>query len=236
MVFATHKLFYGKETDDGYKEVCAVIIVVDEPRGGGEQSVELAMVKPDSPQAPEWFDDDDFVAVAHATASVLRVTDDKTIEILDPQLPGFRLERASKFEAEDPATATLAVMDAGPSLFTAFTVEYQPNLKDPATFPVAVFVFDPRIGRLVSEVYGWENPFAPQTYNRLHQRVVQRRLEEIFESVEQARRDGRAISPFKNMGPQFRSEKLPTIEADDIHDALDQAVQYVHAYYAVEAS
>lgn len=236
MLFATHKLFYGKETDGGYQEVCAAIIVVDEPRGSGEQSVQLALVKPDSPQAPEWFDDGDAAAVANAMVLVVKVTDQKTVEICDPKLPNFRLERGTKFEAEDPSTATIAIMDAGPSLFTAFTVEYQPNLKDPATFPVAVFVFDPRIGRLVSEVYGWENPFAPQTYNRLHQKVVQRRLEELFESVDRARRDGRAISPFKNMGPQFRSEKLPTIEADDIHDALDQAVQYVHAYYAVEAS
>lgn len=236
MAYATHKLFYGRETDAGYDEACAAIIVVDEPRGGGEQSVQVALMQPDSPQAPAWFDDDDAAVVADAMVLVVKATSHKTVEIRDPELPNFRLEHGTKFEAEDPSTATVAVMDAGPRLFTAFTVEYQPNLKDPTTFPVAVFAFDPRIGRLVSEVYGWENPFAPKSYNRLHQKVVQRRLEKLFDSIDRARREGRSISPFTNMGPQFRSEKMPTIEADDIHDALDQAVLYVHAYYADEAS
>lgn len=236
MAFGTYKLFYGKETDEGYDEFCAAIIVTDKPKEGGEPGGQLNFVEPHSKHAPEWFDLDGFTEVVETTACMLKAMDNETFELRDLGIPNFRLETGPQFEAEGPATATMAVMDAGPNLYTAFTVEYQPNLKDPTTFPVAVFAFDPKIGRLVSEVYGWENPFAPSTYNLLHQKVVNRRLEELFDSIEQAKREGRMISPFKNMGPQFRSEKLPTIEADDIHDALDQAVQYVHAYYAVEAS
>ncbi|MEH0146948.1 hypothetical protein V6D40_04630 [Corynebacterium sp. Q4381] len=236
MAFATYKLFYGKETGEGFDEFCAAIIVVGKPRQGSEPEVQLSIVEPHSEHAAAWFDVDGFTEVVNTVALVVKGIDEETLEIHDPGLPNFRLETGTKFEAEDPSTATIAVMDAGPNLFTAFTVEFQPNLKDPSTFPVAVFVFDPRIGRLVSEVYGWENPFAPPAYNQLHVRVVNRRMKELFDSIERAKREGRTISPFKNMGPQFRSEKLPTVEADDIHDALDKAVEYVETYYAVEAS
>ena len=207
MAFVAYELFFLGER--------AAIIVHDTT----EQEIDLAM-----PPQPDWMDADDAERLVRQIGYIVQANEDRTIAIREPDDPDFELRRGTPFEAESLSTATYAIAnDSGETkLFTAFTIEFRPNLRSPKTFPVAVFAFDPRAGRLVSHVYGPENPHAPRDYNRRQQKLVGRHLDNIFRQIAMARMGGQVVSPFKNMGPQFRSEGLPSICHLYTSDAADE--------------
>lgn len=234
MTFVPYELFYRSvysTSDDG--ERVAVIIHDLET-----QEVEFALSQPGTPSAPSWMDGEDAERVVEQLAAILHAPDEHTIEFREPTDPAFSLKRGMPFDAENMTTATYAIAndDGDTLLYIAFTIEFRPNLKSTETFPVAVFVLDPRIGRLVGHVYGPENPHAPRTYNRRQQKIVGRHLDDIFKRIAHAQSTGERISPFKNMGPQFRSERLPSIDAVSIDHALVQAIDVVERYTAQQAS
>ena len=200
--------------------------------------VELAMLQPGSLQAPDWYTVEDAAKVVAELRRVLVPVDEKTVRIHDPQDPAFALKRCATFEAEDMTTATLAMMQDSQdsALYTTFCIEFRPNMSADFSFPVAVFAFDPRVGRLSGHMLIDDNPFAPPTFNRAQKKMVARRINTILESIHAAMQEDRMISPFKNLGPQFRSEGLPSFEAVDTHHAIDQAVAYLERYYAERAS
>ena len=200
--------------------------------------VELAMLQPGGPHAPGWYTAEDAANVVAELRRVLVPVDEKTVRIHEPQDPAFALKRCAAFEAEDMTTATLAMVQDSQdnALYTTFCIEFRPNMSADVSFPVAVFAFDPRVGRLSGHMLIDDNPFAPPTFNRAQKKMVARRINEIMESIHTAMREERMISPFKNLGPQFRSEGLPSFEAVDTHHAIDQAVAYLTRYYAERAS
>lgn len=200
--------------------------------------VELAMMEPGGPQAPAWYTAEDAANVVAELGRVLVARDDKTIEIVEPQNPAFALKRRAAFEAEDMTTATLAMLQDSQdnALYTTFCIEFRPNLNSDFTFPVAVFAFDPRVGRLSGHMLIDDNPFAPPTFNRAQKKMVANRLNDILQSIHNAMHAERTISPFKNLGPQFRSEGLPSVEAVDTHHAIDQALEYLERWWAERAS
>ena len=163
---------------------------------------------------------------------------DKSVKVTEPQDPAFALKRCAAFQAEDMSTATLAMVQDSQdnALYTTFCIEFRPNINSDLTFPVAVFAFDPRGGRLSGHLLIDDNPFAPPTFNRAQKKIVARRINEILESIHAAMREERIISPFRNLGPQFRSEGLPSFEAVDTHHAIDQAVEYLERWWAERAS
>ncbi|QYH20025.1 hypothetical protein JKI95_03035 [Corynebacterium aquatimens] len=236
MPFIAYELFYRTAdsiADDGEK---VAIIVHDITT----QEVDVALAKPGTPSAPKWFGDEHAERVIEQLQAILQGKDDHTIEINDPTDPAFTLRRGAPFEAEDLSTATYAIAnDSGETkLFLAFIIEFRPNLRLPNWFPVAVFVYDPRVSRLVSHVYGPENPLAPRGYDRRQQKIVGKRLDQLFKQIATAHMDPSpgVITPFKNMGPQFRSMGIPSIDAPHIHDALDQAVEMVEEFAGQQAS
>ena len=196
--------------------------------------VEIAMLQPGSPQAPGWYSAEDAAYVAAELGRVLVAEDDSTVQVVEPQDPAFALKRGATFQAEDMSTATLAmVQDSQDSaLYTTFCIEFRPNLASDFTFPVAVFAFDPRVGRLSGHMLIDDNPFAPPTFNRAQKHLVARRMNDILASIHAER----TISPFTNLGPQFRSEGLPSVEAVDTHHAIDQALEYLQRWWAERAS
>ena len=130
----------------------------------------------------------------------------------------------------------MCIRDRDNALYTTFCIEFRPNVNADLTFPVAVFAFDPRVGRLSGHMLIDDNPFAPPSFNRAQKKIVARRINEILESIHAAMREERMISPFKNLGPQFRSEGLPSFEAVDTHHAIDQALEYLEGWWAERAS
>ena len=200
--------------------------------------VEIAMLQPGSPQAPGWYSAEDAAYVAAELGRVLVADDDSTVQVVEPQDPAFALKRGAAFQAEDMSTATLAmVQDSQDSaLYTTFCIEFRPNLASDFTFPVAVFAFDPRVGRLSGHMLIDDNPFAPPTFNRAQKHLVARRMNDILASIHAAMHVERTISPFTNLGPQFRSEGLPSVEAVDTHHAIDQALEYLQRWWAERAS
>lgn len=200
--------------------------------------VELAMLQPGSMQAPEWYTPEDAANVVAELGRILVALDDKTVKIVDPQDPAFALKRRASFEAEDMSTATLAMVQNSQdnALYTTFCIEFRPNMNSDFTFPVAVFAFDPREGKLSGHMLIDDNPFAPPTFNRAQKKIVARRINDILESIHAAMHEERTISPFKNLGPQFRSEGLPSMEAVDTHHAIDQAIAYLEQWWDERAS
>lgn len=200
--------------------------------------VELAMLQPGSPQAPEWYTPEDAANVVAELGRILVALDEKTVKIVDPQDPAFALKRRASFQAEDMSTATLAMLQNSQdnALYTTFCIEFRPNMNSDFTFPVAVFAFDPRVGKLSGHMLIDDSPFAPPTFNRAQKKIVARRINDILESIHAAMHEDRTISPFTNLGPQFRSEALPSMEAVDTHHAIDQAIEYLQRYYAQRAS
>lgn len=200
--------------------------------------VELAMLQPGSPKAPDWYSHEDAANVVAELGRILVALDDKSVKITEPQDPAFALKRCASFQAEDMSTATLAMVQDSQdnALYTTFCIEFRPNINSDLTFPVAVFAFDPRGGRLSGHLLIDDNPFAPPTFNRAQKKIVARRINEILESIHAAMREGRMISPFRNLGPQFRSEGLPSFEAVGTHHAIDQAVEYLERWWAERAS
>ena len=200
--------------------------------------VELAMLQPGSPQAPEWYTQEDAANVVAELGRILVALDDKTVKITEPQDPAFALKRRASFEAEDMTTATVAMLQDSQdnALYTTFCIEFRPNMNSDFTFPVAVFAFDPRVSSLSGHMLIDDNPFAPPTFNRAQKKIVARRINDILESIHAAMHEDRTISPFKNLGPQFRSEGLPSMEAVDTHHAIDQAIAYLKRYYGEQAS
>lgn len=259
MTFATYELYYldtydqdaadliddfdydeediAYELDSDYVinnglRVCVIVHDLD------TQEVELAMLQPGSPKAPGWYTGEDAANVVAELGRILVALDDKTVKITEPQDPAFALKRCAAFQAEDMSTATLAMVQDSQdnALYTTFCIEFRPNINSDLTFPVAVFAFDPRGGRLSGHLLIDDNPFAPPTFNRAQKKIVARRINEILESIHAAMREERTISPFRNLGPQFRSEGLPSFEAVDTHHAIDQAVEYLERWWAERAS
>lgn len=226
MAFVAYELFYRDDR--------VAVIVHDQVT----QEIDVALPTPGTPSAPAWMEYEDLERVVEQLSVIVEAGDDKTIQFNEPDDPAFTLRESSPFEAKDLSEATYTFTnDAGETmLFQAFAIEFRPNLKSPSAFPVAVFAVDPRVGRLVGHVYGPENPFAPRGYNRKQQKLVGKHLDGIFEKIAKARLTGQVVSPFKNMGPQLRSEGLPAVEAVDIHHALDQAVSFLERYYSQRAS
>lgn len=265
MTFATYELYYLDSYDDhvadvvddfdldrddpGFEEevawhidaeyvidygVKAAVIVHDLDT----HEVEVALVQPGSPHAPEWYTDEDVLAAATELQCMLVALDDHTVRIVEPQDPAFALKRCSAFQAESLSTATVAMIQDSQdnAFYTVFCIEFRPNLMSDFSFPVAVFAFDPRIGRITGHMLLDDNPFAPPTFNRKQRKIVERRLAELLQEVQVAAATGSETSPFKNLGPQFRSEGLPTVEAVDTHHAIDQSIEYLKRYYAERAS
>lgn len=200
--------------------------------------VELAMLQPGSPQAPEWYSPEDAANVVAELGRILVALDDKTVKIVDPQDPAFALKRRASFQAEDMTTATVAMLQDSQdnALYTTFCIEFRPNMNSDFTFPVAIFAFDPRVGKLSGHLLIDDNPFAPPTFNRAQKKIVARRINDILESIHTVMHEERTISPFKNLGPQFRSEGLPSMEAVDTHHAIDQALEYLEQWWDERAS
>ena len=217
--------------DNGLR-VCVIVHDLD------THEVELAMLQPGSPQAPGWYTGEDAANVVAELGRILVALDDKTVKITEPQDPAFALKRGAAFQAEDMSTATLAMVQDSQdnALYTTFCIEFRPSVNADLTFPVAVFAFDPRVGRLSGHMLIDDNPFAPPSFNRAQKKIVARRINEILESIHAAMREERMISPFKNLGPQFRSEGLPSFEAVDTHHAIDQALEYLEGWWAERAS
>lgn len=240
--FATYTLYYDRpsadfdDNGDCYDgDVKVATIVVDTKT----YEVDLMVIEPDGPQAPDWFGASDLERVIDQIQDMLVATDDNTIEVRAPEEPGFRMVTGPVIQAESLTTARHMCVDFTPSmpnLYQAFTVEFRPNLTKPSTFPVAVFAVDPRALRIVAHVYGHANPHAPASLSRQQRKLIDRRVAELIRAVEVGGTADKPLSPFKNMGPQFRSEALPTAEGYDIHEALDNAVAMVDAWGCIEAS
>lgn len=234
MSFASHTLYYDHELADAGGLKAATIIVDTDT-----YEVDIMLVEPGGKQAPYWFDAFDLERVVDQIREILFPTEDGAVEVLQPRDPAFHLVSGPVFPAESLTTARHMMVDFTPdmpNLFAAFTVEFRPNLKLPGTFPVAVFVFDPRESRLVGHVYAEENPFAPASLTRQQQRLISARMAELLRTATSDGSPDRPVSPFTNMGPQFRSESLPTVEGFTIEEALDAAVAVVQEWGSKEAS
>lgn len=232
--FASYELYYDSiYADEGGLKVATLILDTR------TYEMDVMFIEPGGKQAPDWFDEHDLELVVDQIREMLQPTPDGAVEVLEPEGPEFHLVHGPVFQAESLTTARHMCFDFGPeltNLYQAFTVEFRPNVKRPGTFPVAVFVANPREGRIRGHIYGEDNPFAPVGTTRQQHRIIARRLHDLLDTVARGGSPDAPVSPFKNMGPQFRSEALPTVEGRDIGDALDRAVAMLEEWGATEAS
>lgn len=217
---------------DCYRDVsaCVAVIVANLPEGGEEQEVQLMMLRPSSLRAPEWYGPEEAELVAREIGRIIHTGEDGTVEIRDPQDPSFDLEVGAVVRARDFDEACLMAMDdirpARP--FGAFTIEYTPPGAD-SSFPVGLFIIDPLEGRMLGEPFGTKNQFAPPGFTRSERRMVDRRFATLTKKIESLRGSGGRtqlvrMNLARLMGPQFRTEGLPTITAADIEEAKQQAI------------
>lgn len=252
MAYKTYRLYYETEieceecfyaaddTEDtecdecewGYQEVsvCAAVIVVQTAKENQEEEVQVALLQPTSPHAPEWYGDYEAELAAEQVDKIIHAKGDGTIHIRHPEDPSFDLEEGAVVEAEDFDTATMMAMDADlpTRLFGAYYIEYCPDTNT-EPFPVAVFVIDVLEGRLLAADWGPNNPFAPRSYTRAQRRMVQRRLKAVSKKLAALVSGPKpevphGFNPARVMGPQFRTMGLPSVEAADITEAMDRVV------------
>lgn len=222
------------ECEWGYVDVsvCAAVIVVGMAgqNEGQNEEVQIAIMRPGSPNAPAWYGDYEADLVAEQVAAIVHAREDGTIHVAHPEDPSFELEEGAIVEAEGFNTATLMAMDGDvpTRVFGAFYIEYCPG-GDTEPFPVAVFVIDALEGRLMGSDWGSNNPFAPRSYTRAQRRVVERRLKALNKKL-LALVSGpkpetpHALNPARIMGPQFRTLGLPSVDAADITEATYRAI------------
>lgn len=257
MAFATYRLYYETEIldqdaydaacadfygdsygdypdeEDFYVEesLCVAVLVIDlDTPGENGQEMQLALLPPGSPAAPEWYTEHEAGLVAEQIHQILKPQEDGTIEVLHPEDPSFELEVGAVVPAEDFDAATLMALDSPglDRLYPVFCIEYQIDAHtDP--FPVAVFSIDAVEGRIHGLAFGSDNPFAPRHYTRTQRRKVDRRLKAMLDAFEKLAQRGpeggmQNINPARIMGPEFRTMGLPDIEAGNVVEAVEQAV------------
>lgn len=203
--------------DNGIK----VATIIHDP---ATQQVDLALLTPGASAAPDWYTAEDAANTAAEVQRVLGASPDGTLLVHEPQDPAFALRERARFDARDLGTATEMMLgdSQDQALYGAFAIEFRPNLKSDFAFPVAVFAFDPREGRLSGRMLIDDNPFAPIGFTNQQKKIVARRLENIV-----------ASRVFKDLGPQFRSEALPPVIAVDTHHAINQSLEYLREYWSL---
>lgn len=230
--------------DDFYREesVCVAVIVVELTDPGVEPELQVCFMQPGSPQAPEWYGMEEAARAAEQLGHVIVPREDKTFEFRQPEDPSFDLEVGTTIEAEGFNEATLMSMDAGTPerLFGAFYIEYRPN-KGGEPFPVAVFIIDALEGRMVGGDFGPQNPYAPPSFSRAERRMVARRLMALIKKFEELQASGperkevMSFNPARFMGPQFRTMRLPSVEAADVDAAVQEAVSLLDGHFLARA-
>lgn len=243
MAFATYEFFYldsYDEDDVSFDDdfvidngIRVAVIVHDTDTG----EVEVALMQPGAVGAPAWYTTEDAANAAAELQGVLVAHDDGTLSVLPTQDPAYALRQGTPFTAEDLTTATAMMVGDSQdnALYIAFCIEFRPNMMSDFAFPVAVFAFDPREGRIKAHVLLEDNPFAPPTFNRAQKKMVLRKLTEIADRVNNAPpmgSPGKPVSPFTNLGPQFRSEMLPSVEAVSTDHAIAQSMDYLERFIA----
>lgn len=246
MAFATYELFYldsYDEDDVGFDDdfvidngIRVAVIVHDTDTG----EVEVALMQPGAVGAPAWYTTEDAANAAAELQRVLVSHGDGTISVLPTQDPAYALRQGLPFAAEDLTTATAMMVGDSQdnALYIAFCIEFRPNMMSEFAFPVAVFAVDPRDRRLSAHVLLEDNPFAPPTFNRAQKKMVLRKLTEIMDRITNAPpmgSPGKPVSPFTNLGPQFRSEMLPSVEAVSTDHAIAQSMDYLERFIDQQA-
>lgn len=202
--------------------------------------IDVALMQPGAVGAPAWYTIEDVANAAAELQRVLVAREDGTISVTQPQDPAYALRTGTPFTAEDLTTATAMMVGNSQdnALYITFCIEFRPNMKSDFAFPVAVFAFDPRELRLRTHVLLQDNPFAPPTFNRAQKKMVLRKLDEIADRVNNAPplgSPGQPVSPFTNLGPQFRSEMLPSVEAVSTDHAIAQSMDYLKQFIEQQA-
>lgn len=202
--------------------------------------VDIALMQPGAVGAPAWYTLEDAANAAAELQRVLVAHEDGTISVTQTQDPAYALRTGTPFTAEDLTTATAMMVGNSQdnAWYVTFCIEFQPNMKSDFAFPVAVFAFDPREGRLKAHALLEDNPFAPPTFNRAQKKMVLRKLTEIIDRVNNAPpigSPGKPVSPFTNLGPQFRSEMLPSVEAVSTDHAIAQSMDYLERFIKEQA-
>lgn len=241
MAFATYELFYldsYDEDDVSFDDAFIIdngirVAVVVHDTDTGE--VEIALMQPGAVGAPTWYTTDDAANAAAELQRVLVACDDGSISVVPTQDPAYAIRTGLPFAAEDLTTATAMMVGDSQdnALYIAFCIEFRPNMMSDFAFPVAVFAVDPRDRRLSARVLLEDNPFAPPTFNRAQKKMVLRKLTEIADRVNNAPplgSPGEPVSPFTNLGPQFRSEMLPSVEAVSTDHAIAQSMEYLERF------
>lgn len=229
MAYATYRLYYetevfdeGSYDDDYYTEesACVAVIAIDladdteaaelaEP--AREQEMQLSMLQPGAPHAPEWYDAETAEEVIQQIAHIVQASPDGTFEIREPNDPRFDLERGAIVNAEGLNTATLMAMDNGAEtrIFEAFCIEYCPPKGEP--FPVALFILDPLERLLMGSDFKPYNPFAPPSFKRraAHDGSQDRgAVHQVDEALHGQGRRARPVQPRALHGPAVQVKEV----------------------------
>lgn len=244
MAFRAYELYYldsydedDFSFDDDYiiENGLRVAVIVHNP---DTEEIDCAILQPEHHNAPDWYGIEEQANVIAEIQRIMVANHDHTLTILPPQDPAFALKPPRVFPAEDLTSATAIML--GDSLdnawYSAFCIEFTPNLKSDESFPVAVFVYDPRDNRLVSERFADINPFAPDTINRRQRKMIERKLDEIFAAIDYSKTATHPVSPFTNLGPQFCASKLPSVEAAGPQHALFQVLENLAQWWLEHAA
>lgn len=223
--------------DDDYiiENGLRVAILIHDP---DTHEIDCALLQPDNPRAPDWYGVEEMANVMAEVQRIMVAHDDYTVSIVPPQDPAFALTAPRVFPAEDLTAATVMMLGDSQdnAWYSAFCIEFTPNLKSDESFPVAVFVYDPRDNCLVSKSFTGINPFAPETFNRRQRRIVERKLDEIFAAIDSSKTATHPVSPFTNLGPQFRASRLPSVEAVGPDHALLQTIERLLDWWQEQAA
>lgn len=225
MAYATYKLLYN--------DACVAVFVLGLETEG---EVHFYVIEPGSPAAPEWYDEYDADLVFTELETFLTSVASGAFDDAALDNPDFAFEIGPVVQAEDCTTAAMMAMDTGYhlKLFSAASVEYRMNAST-EPFPVALIISDPLGSQTLCSALVGANPFAPHNFNRGHRRMIARKMEALNKELRRVAGTQISFSPSRFLGPQFRTESLPTIEAETIHEAREKAAAYLENWYAARA-